>query len=455
MDEIKIFALNGQLGYGFPADSYKNGIAKNPDVIGVDAGSSDGGPAFLGSGTSLTDEKAVKRDLEFVLADAVNRKIPFIIGSAGTSGGEPHIAREVRLIKELAKEHDLHFKMAIIHSEVPKEYIKKKLKEGKVHPLGDFVPELTEETIDNAVRIVGQMGVTPFIKALDAGADVIVGGRSCDTAIYACLPIKLGFSPALSFHAAKVIECGAYCCTPGEGADGMFATIRNNDFILESVNKDRNVSPVSVAAHTLYEQGHPSVFYEPDGAVICTDCEFEQYENDPKKVRVEGTKFDPAKGKWTIKLEGAVLEGYRTISIAGIRDPYMIKHIDEVIAGVTKNTETTMGSGKDVGYTLNFRVYGKNAVMGDLEYVPCTSSELGVIIDVVAKDQKTANAICAITRSFLLHYPYPERRTTGGNIAIPFSPSDIPMGPVYKFGIYHLIDVDDPNELFPIEEVEV
>ena len=60
MDEIKIFALNGQLGYGFPADSYKNGIAKNPDVIGVDAGSSDGGPAFLGSGTSLTDEKAVK-----------------------------------------------------------------------------------------------------------------------------------------------------------------------------------------------------------------------------------------------------------------------------------------------------------------------------------------------------------------------------------------------------------
>ena len=54
MDEIKIFALNGQLGYGFPADSYKTGISKNPDVIGVDAGSSGGGPAFLGTGTSLT-----------------------------------------------------------------------------------------------------------------------------------------------------------------------------------------------------------------------------------------------------------------------------------------------------------------------------------------------------------------------------------------------------------------
>ena len=93
--------------------------------------------------------------------------------------------------------------------------------------------------------------------------------------------------------------------------------------------------------------------------------------------------------------------------------------------------------------------------MGELEYLPCTAHELGVVVEVIAKDQKTANAICAITRSFLLHYPYPERRTTGGNIAIPFSPSDIPMGAVYKFGIYHLVDVDDPNELFPIEMMEV
>lgn len=455
MKEIKIFALNGQLGYGFPEASYKYGISKDPDVIGVDAGSSDGGPAFLGNGTSLTGEKAAKRDLEFVLPDAIERKIPFIIGSAGTAGGEPHIGREVRLIKKIAKEKNLHFKMAVIHSEVSKDYIKSKLKEGKIYPLGSNVPMLTEDEIDKTVRVVGQMGVTPFIKALDMGADVIVGGRACDTAIYASLPIKNGFNPALSFHAAKVMECGAYCCTPGEGADGMFATIRENDFILESVNENRDVSPVSVAAHTLYEQGHPSVFYEPDGAVDCTDCHFEQYENNKKKVRVEGTKFIPSKDKFTIKLEGAVLEGYRTISIAGIRDPYMIKHIDEVISGVTNNTENTMGKGKDVGYSLRFRLYGKNAVMGELEYLPCTSHELGVVIEVVAEDQDTANTICAITRSFLLHYPYPERRTTGGNIAIPFSPSDIPMGPVYRFGIYHLVEVNDPNELFTIEMMEV
>ena len=209
MKEIKVFALNGQLGYGFPADSYYTGMAKNPDVVGVDGGSSDGGPAFLGSGTALTGRSAVKRDLEFVLPDVIERKIPFIIGSASTAGGDPHIQITLDVIKEIAKEKNLHFKIAVIHAEVDKEYIKAKLRAGKVHPLGEYVPELTEETIDKTVRVVGQMGATPFIKALEGGADVIVGGRACDTAIYASLPIMRGFDPALAFHAAKVIECGA------------------------------------------------------------------------------------------------------------------------------------------------------------------------------------------------------------------------------------------------------
>ncbi len=455
MKEVKVFALNGQLGYGYPLSSYHKGMSMNPDMVGADAGSSDGGPAFLGTGTALTGRTAVKRDLEFVLPDVIKRKIPFVIGSAGTAGGEPHINIVTEIIREIAAEKNLHFKMAIIHSEVPKEYIKKKLREGKVHPLGDNVPALTEEIVDRTVRVVGQMGVTPFIKALETGVDVIVGGRACDTAIFACLPIKRGFDPALAFHAAKVMECGAYCCTPGEGGDGMFATIRENDFILESVNQNRKVTPVSVAAHTLYEQAHPSIFIEPDGTVDCTNSQFEQYENDPRRVIVKGTEFIPADDKWTIKLEGAVLEGYRTISIAGIRDPYMIKNIDQAIAGAANNTEANLGKGEDVGYELRFRVYGKNAIMGELEYQPVQTHELCVIIEVVAKDQETANSVCAITRANFLHYPYPERRTTGGNIAIPFSPSDAPMGPVYSFGIYHTVEVDDPNELFEIEVVEV
>ena len=38
-----------------------------------------------------------------------------------------------------------------------------------------------------------------------------------------------------------------------------------------------------------------------------------------------------------------------------------------------------------------------------------------------------------------------------GNARAPFSPLDIPAGPVYAFSAYHLVEEQDPNRLFPVE----
>jgi len=38
---------------------------------------------------------------------------------------------------------------------------------------------------------------------------------------------------------------------------------------------------------------------------------------------------------------------------------------------------------------------------------------------------------------------------------VPFAPCDISGGPAYEFSVYHLVEVDDPLELFPMEFVEV
>jgi hypothetical protein len=51
----------------------------------------------------------------------------------------------------------------------------------------------------------------------------------------------------------------------------------------------------------------------------------------------------------------------------------------------------------------------------------------------------------------MLHYPYPGRKSTAGNLAFLYSPSDIACGPVYRFNVYHLVEVDDPCELFRTE----
>ncbi|MDW7659272.1 MAG: hypothetical protein SCM11_19065, partial [Bacillota bacterium] len=46
-------------------------------------------------------------------------------------------------------------------------------------------------------------------------------------------------------------------------------------------------------------------------------------------------------------------------------------------------------------------------------------------------------------RARLLHYDYPGRRSTAGNLAFPYSPSDIRLGPVYGFSLYHVVEVAD------------
>ena len=60
-----------------------------------------------------------------------------------------------------------------------------------------------------------------------------------------------------------------------------------------------------------------------------------------------------------------------------------------------------------------------------------------------------------MARSTLLHYGYPGRISTAGNLAFPYSPSDFKSGEVFAFSLYHLIDVSDPCELFPIDLEEV
>ena len=61
----------------------------------------------------------------------------------------------------------------------------------------------------------------------------------------------------------------------------------------------------------------------------------------------------------------------------------------------------------------------------------------------VGQTQEIAATICALARSRLLHYDYPGRRSTAGNLAFPYSPSDIKLGAVYGFSLYHVVEVTD------------
>ncbi len=435
-EEFRVLSPTAILGYGFPESSFKRGIERKPHLIAVDAGSTDPGPYYLGVGKPFTDRAFVKRDLRYMLKAGVAGNIPVVIGTAGGSGALVHLEWCRQIIHEIAREEKLTFKMGVIPSDVSKDSVKKALREGRISPLA-CVHELTEDLIDETTYLVAQIGIEPIIEALKLGCNVVLTGRCYDPAVFAALPVMQGYDEGLALHMGKILECAAIASTPGSGADCALGVLKKDSFILETLNPKRKFTCESAAAHTLYEKSDPYHLPGPGGSINLEDCSFTDVGDG--RVEVKGSRHERTP-KYYIKLEGCRPIGYRSISIAGTRDPIMIAGIDNIISEV-KQQIAEMSSDSDGSQQLFFHVYGKNGVMGPLEPLTQTAShELCIVIEALCPTQEQADTLCSVARSTLLHYGYDGRIATAGNLAFPFSPSDIKMGQVFEFSIYHLMD---------------
>jgi hypothetical protein len=451
MKEIRVLSTTATLGYGFPEASFRTGLERLPDVIAVDAGSTDPGPHYLGAGVSYVDRKATHRDLSFMFKAGRDLQIPVLVGSAGGSGGEPHLSWTLGIVREIARDLNLSFRLAVIHGEIEKEVVLGAWEAGQISPLPPVGP-LSREDILESAHIVGQMGMEPFIKALEAGAEIIVAGRSYDPSMFAALPIMKGFDPGLAIHMGKILECAAIAATPGSGGDCMMGYLREDHFLVEALNPARRCTPTSVGAHTLYEKSNPYLLPGPGFLLDLRAARFEA--EGERMVKVFGSRLTLT--PYHIKLEGSKRVGFRTISVAGARDPVFISGVEEITAGVRSRVEENFSDIPAQSYRLLFHLYGKNGVMGRLEpQREITSHELGIVIEAIADSQELANTICGYARATMLHFGYPGRISTAGNLAFLYSPSDIEMGEVFQFSVYHLMKVEDPCALFPMEIKEI
>ncbi|MEO8409327.1 MAG: acyclic terpene utilization AtuA family protein, partial [Propionivibrio sp.] len=345
-------------------------------------------------------------------------------------------------------EEKLSFKLAVIPTDVDKATVHAALDAGQIEAL-DLVPALTHAAIDASPYIVAQAGVEPFIRALEAGAQVVLAGRAYDPACFAALPIMRGYDEGLAMHCGKILECAAIAASPGSGSDCALGILRDDSFVLKALSDDRIFTAESAAAHTLYEKSDPYHLPGPGGLLDLTACSFTELGDG--SVEVRGSQHVPMPYK--VKLEGAAPVGYRTISIAGIRDPIMIEAIDAIVEAVKTRVAHILGDAAKA--RVFFHLYGKDGVMGELEpNKDARSHELGVVIEVLGATQDEANTVCSLTRSTLLHYGYPGRVATAGNLAFPFSPSDISAGTVYEFALYHLLPID-PQQMFPFHMEQV
>lgn len=448
---VTILAPTGMLGYGIPGDSFDRGLRRDPDVIAVDAGSTDPGPYYLGAGVSYTNRALVKRDLELVLKAGFQRKVPVMVGSAGGAGGSPHLEWTADIAREICRENGYHFRVALISGELEKDWLKGQIRQGRTRSF-ETDWELTEQEVDRASRVVAQMGPEPFIRALDEGANLILAGRASDPSVMAALPLKSGADPGVAMHMGKILECGAAAAYPRHGSDCLLGVVCEDHFLVEPPNPNKVCTVASVAAHTLYERSDPYRSSWPGGEIDLSNSKFEQY--DERTVKVSGTRFHRSEEYW-VKLEGAARVGYRTITIAGTRDPILLANFAQYEANVRERIGSTLPSLTENEYRLIYHVYGRDGVMGSLEPRRAISShELGLVIEVVATTEELSRTVLAIARSLSLHSTYPGRKGIAGNLAFPFSPSDVGVGDVYEFNIYHLLSLSDPLTPFPISYQE-
>ena len=417
--ELRLYSPTGLLGYGYQDDSFRRAMERSPDLIAVDGGSTDPGPNYMGMGKAFVGRDAAKRDLKNMLIAGHDRNVPVIVGTSGGAGGDPHLQWTREIVEEIARENGLHFKMALIHSEQSKEYVAEKLEQGKVEPLWPMGP-LDSETVERSTRIVGMAGVEPYIEALSEGAQVILAGRSDDAAIFAALPIKEEFDPALGWMAGKLLECGAACTEPrGKyGSEGVMVSLRGDHLLVEAPHPGLQCTPTSLGTFFLHENESPVHHTEPSGVLDLSQVQFDAV--DDRTVKVTGAKFVPSE-KYTVGLEGVEFVGYRCICISTTRDPVLIGCIDsylDSVDGIVRKRVEGIGIREDE-YKLHYRIIGKDSVMGEREPVKeIKGHELGVIIEAVAPTQELANEIVGMTRPVAKNAYYPGKLARGAEMSM-------------------------------------
>jgi Domain of unknown function (DUF4387)/Acyclic terpene utilisation family protein AtuA len=464
--ELRILTPIGMLGYSFSESLFWDAIEEGVDAIILDSGSTDSGPSKLALGQTVVSRQSYRRDLDILVAACQSHRIPVLIGmipseyyvmmeiihlsttgSAGGDGSRAHVDMFVEIIEDIVRTRGYRsMKVVSIDAELDKDIVRRSLEKRQISPCTPAVPELTESDIHDASRIVAQMGLEPWLKAMKEHPDfdIIVGGRSYDPAPYAAFCVQNGITDlGIAYHMGKILECGALCAKP-KSAEAV-AIVRNDSFDIFPVNPHAKCTKLSVAAHTLYEKSRPDLLLGPGGALDLTATTYEQLP-DGRTVRCRGAKFIP-ETTYTLKLEGAKCSGYRAIFTGGFRDPILIPQLDSFL----DRGKAIVKSKCPFPCDINFHLYGKNALMQSLEpNSDAVPHEVGLVGEARAETQEQATHVTSMARVYCMHAPYAAQKATAGSFGMPTAPFDIPMGPVSEFNIYHIMPVEDPVALFPI-----
>ncbi|SMX37410.1 acyclic terpene utilization AtuA family protein [Octadecabacter ascidiaceicola] len=440
----KVLIPSGALGLGYDKAALEHGIAQGPDLIAIDGGSTDSGPSYLGRGVSKYARESTKAEWRNLIEARIAANCPLVIGTAGTCGTDSTVDWLYEITLEILSDLGATAKIARLYSEQDPS----KIAQTPLTPLS-AAPEIDAKAITNCTHIVALAGAEQVNAALNTGADIIIAGRTTDTAIIAALPLANGDHAGGAWHGAKIGECGALCTTAPQSGTIM-VEFDASGFNITPMGDGATATPHTVSAHMLYENSDPFILYEPGGHLDVTATRYTDL--DGKTVRAEGSVWVPSE-RYTVKLEGARIAGYQTIAMAFLRDAHYVANAqdwcDDIIKHHAAKAADRMGLDPRTWHA-ELRIIGQHAVLGDLENRPPTATELGVLAIITAPDQQTASTLAKLMNPYLLHHQL-TRDEEMPTFAFPFSPAEIDRGAAYEFVLHHTMELSDPMDAFRLE----
>ncbi|HVD62897.1 MAG TPA: acyclic terpene utilization AtuA family protein [Lapillicoccus sp.] len=423
------------------------------DVVVAQGTGSDWGPYWLGSGEQVSANQAA--NVEPYLGAAVEHGVPFVF-SLGIAGANPHLDTCLEAFDALCVRNGWSLNVGVVRSEIDRDLLLAAVaRDEPVVPAGpgaSLSPRLTVQDVHEAERIVALIGPEPVMAALARGVDGVVTGRALDIGLFMALPMLRGIPTAVAAFAGKLLECGGLALEPGDSGRCLWASLDQNGLEVRSPSPDARATVRSLVSHTFYERSHPTQEENPGGLLDLADA---TYVETPTGIRCEGARW--VEQPYTVLMEGARREGFRAVSLLGVREPALLAQArswaDSAEAAVL-SAPRFADAAHDGRLRIATRIFGLDAVLGPLEpNAAVTGHEAGVLVDVVADTEALAKeaAYFAFIRLFI--GPYPGRKTTAGNAAAPIMPVVVPVSEVYSFSIYHLLPLEDPVAPFPVEVV--
>jgi hypothetical protein len=440
--QVRLLAATGAVGFAPPdaRRSFEPALERSPDAIVADAGSADIGPLFLGADAAYNDPDWERLDLERLLDGAERLDVPLVIGSCGGTGTDRAVDSYAELVDEIGRRRGRSYACALIYSEQSRDWLKGRLADGApTSAITPLLPALAAEDIDASDHLVAVMGAQPILAALERDARVILAGRACDDALFAAAAMWAGAKPAPAYLAGKLLENASLVAEPFVLRESVVADIADDGVVLEPMLALQRCTRSSVAAQLMYERGTPFEQSGPGGVLDLHAVEIEEL--DERRVALRGPVYretPPA-----IKVEGAGQVGYRSLSIAGCRDPKMVAALESVLDEVRDRVQAS-------GAQAAISVFGRDAVMGPLEPIKVAAHEVAVIVETVAPTQELANSAALLSKRLLFSSKYPGQKQSGGSIASTID-EYLEAGPAYRWTVNHVVGVPDLETPFRTE----